>query len=344
MALDPEKIASALNLNLDDEAQGKVVELVKARIEEQLAKTGHAPFQKLRAESNVMDELTDWSTNVMMGDAPTPTNDEGWRKGVDACVVKAESRLVESLELGAKVEAENLDAFYAQEERHGKEAARLDDDAEELGLPTIEELDDDLAPNIVNGAGMDEVAVARLGRNDAVATSALSSCTGVSLFDPETKVGAIMHVYQGKVTINDAVEAMQLMDPRIEPGKLQVTLMPGAAGGVNMSHLESLHDQLEKAGITKVRDFSKEGRKSTDLILRGDGVVLAPMKPLDLGVKTDEPAVESPAKKPSVGEVLKIGKHSPAATTESLGAGGPSTGSTLKRSQSEPDLRTARRM
>ncbi len=342
MALDPEEIASALDL--DAETDREVVTLLKERIEARLGTLKLNPHQMSRAESSVMDELREWPINSAIERTAMPTSAEGWRDGVDQCLARAETRLADSFKLTATMEAENLEAFYEQKDRHGKEAARMDDEAEELGLPAVEGFSDEREPRIVNSAGMDEVAVARLGVNDAVATTALSSCTGVSLFDPETKVGAIMHVYQGKVTIDHAVEAMQLMDPRIEPGNLQVTLMPGVADGANTSHLENLRDQLSKAGITKVRDFSKEGRTSADLLVRGDGVVIAGVKTGELGVKEGGPEVETRPRRASVGEVLGMGKHSPTPKAEGHGTDGPSTGSKLKRSNSEPDLRGHRRL
>ncbi|RBP45111.1 hypothetical protein DES53_103108 [Roseimicrobium gellanilyticum] len=269
MAMDLDDIAEALEL--DYEKNKAVVDMMKERIDARLGTLKLTPMQRLQTESMVKDELAAWQSEMMYGDATVPKTTEGWRDGVDACLAKAETRLESSLKLRAEMEASNLEAYDAREEQYQKEAARMDRDAD----IRLEEYSEELPPKVVGHADMDEVAVARLGKNDAVATSALASCTGVSLYDPKTGVGAVMHVYQGKITIQDALEAMQTMDAGIKASELQVTLMPGSAKGVNMSHLESLHDQLSEAGITQVRDFSKEGRTSSTLLLRGDGVVIS---------------------------------------------------------------------
>jgi hypothetical protein len=357
MAMDPEDIAEALEL--DYETNKAVVDMMKQRIDARLGTMGLTPMQRRQAESNVRDELREWQSEYAYGSGTKPTNREGWRDGVDACVAKAEKRMESSLKLRAEMEASNLVAFHAQEERHQKEAARMD---RESGIQ-LEEFSEDRRPNVVGHAGMDEVTVARLGRNDAVATSSLASCTGVSLFDPETGVGAVMHIYQGKITIQDALEAMQTAHPGVDPKNLQVTLMPGSVKGVNMSHLESLYEQLAKEGITQVRDFSKEGRTSTSLLLRGDGVVIStteaekvamaptglgspdsrsrsesvdstdslelpiPRMPENLPTLPDTPEPDTPglpevaprARRASVGEMLGMGKHAPAKKSVELG-------------------------
>jgi hypothetical protein len=269
MAMDTEDIAEALEL--DYERNKTAVDMMKGRIDARLDALKLAPMQRLQAESMVKDELAAWQFEVMYGGAALPRTTENWRDGVDACVAKVEEGMAASLKLRAEMEASNIEAYAAREEQYQKEAARMDDDA----TINLEEYSEELAPNVVGHADMDKVAVARLGRNDAVATSALASCTGVSLYDAKTGVGAVMHVYQGKITIQHALAAMQSLDAGIKASDLQVTLMPGNAKGVNMSHLESLHEQLASAGITQVRDFSKEGRTSSTLLLRGDGVVIS---------------------------------------------------------------------
>ncbi len=208
----------------------------------------------------------------------------------------------------------------------------MDREADSLGLPKVEEYSEERRPKLVGGAAMDKVAAARLQEDEALFTTSLASCTGVTLYDPQTKVAAIIHVYQ-KASIQDALTAMQKIDPNVDPSRLQVTLMPGALKGVNMSHLEKLRHELGEAGITHVRDFSKEGRTSGELMIKGDGVVIAQMKPLQW-----ETQVEQKPKKTSVGESLGLGKYAPTHQGESQGADISSPGK-LKRSQSAPDLR-----
>lgn len=380
--MNPEHIAEALEL--DYEKNKEIVDLMKERIDARLGTMGLTPMQLRQAESNVRDELEAWQFEYVYGSGTKPTTTEGWRDGVDACIANAEKRMESSLKLRAEMEASNLVAYHAQEERHQKEAARMDRDA----TIKLEEYSDDRRPNVVGHADMDEVTVARLGRNDAVATSALASCTGVSLYDPGTGVGAVMHVYQGKITIQDALEAMQTAHPGVDPKNLQVTLMPGSAKGVNMSHLESLHEQLAKEGITQVRDFSKEGRTSTTLLLRGDGVVIStteaekltmaptglgspdsrsrsesvdstdsielpmPRTPENLPPLPDSPEPDTPdlpevaprARRASVGEMLGMGKHAPAKKSVELGEDVSGPGSRLNRSNSEPNLKGTRRL
>ena len=274
-----------------------------------------------------------------------PTTEDGWLKGVEKYLERAGKSIESSLAFTTEIEEEHSTMFNHKKEEYKREAERLDEEAEELGLPSVEALREVDGPTILSGASMDEVTARRLGPGEAIGTSALASCTGVTLFDPTTKVGAVMHVYQGKVTIEHALAKMRAIDPTVDPRRLQVTLMPGTAEGANMSHLESLRDQLSTAGITKVRDFSKEGRTSSDLLLKGDGTVVAGLKTgeststslssttstsTSTSTTTNEPAPESPAKKPSVGEVLGIGKRGSSSTTlgPSVGQGtsSPSTG------------------
>lgn len=334
MPLDPEKIASALDL--DEDIDAELITVIKERIEKRLDEL-HLDKQQMRtAESIVLSELGEWPTNAAVAREamPTRTDKDGWLKGVEKCMERAGKQLEDDFALTTEIEDENLSAFNHQKEEHKKEAERLDEEAEELGLPTVEELREVGGPSILSGASMDEVTARRLGEGEAIGTGALASCTGVTLFDPVTKVGAVMHVYQGKVTIEDALAKMQEIDSTVDPSRLQATLMPGTVHGVNMSHLESLREQLSSAGITKIRDFSKEGRTSSDLLLKGDGGVVAGLKTgesTSTSTTKDELDPEVPAKKPSVGEVLGIGKRASTSTSTSLGQGmGQGAGSPSK--------------
>ncbi len=132
------------------------------------------------------------------------------------------------------------------------------------------------------GVGMDKFQVLHLKESDySLRTDALSSCTGVSLYDPVSQVGALIHVYTKKSypKLQDkmipAMEAeAKKQGLKLGPvGGIQAALMPGISEGVNMSHLEDIYVALRIAGISLIRDFSKEGRKSGSFRLTFGGKV-----------------------------------------------------------------------
>jgi hypothetical protein len=335
MALTPEEITSALDLV--EGAGNALATSLCTRINARLGALALGASQRSRAEDEVIQELKGWAERILTEEAPKPTTPGDWEKGVDQCLANAEKTLEHVLKSAVDDEVENEHAFEEREVRQKEEAEKMGGEAEELGLPEVEDYSEDRQPDVLRVARMDEVVAALLQENEAVATMSLASCTGVSLFDPATKVGAMMHVYQGEVTVQQALDAMRAVDPTVDPRRIQVTLMPGIADGVNTSHLESLHTQLASAGITKVRDCNKEGRTSPTLVLRGDGVVIADMKRLTLAMteapkvggpkKEEGPKTEESAKKPSVREALGMAKGPSPGSGAVLGTGVPGAGS-----------------
>jgi hypothetical protein len=343
MPLDPNAIADALELDLNVGGNLATVMAVTAHLDFQIAQMNLIPYARMRAESLVTAELGDWRFNSTAGGPPMPANIPGWLNGADQCLVNATVRLQGELQFSAQSVASNEQAYQDRKLQHQAEAERMDEEAPGLGLPTVQEIDSDNEPVKLGMARMDEVVAAQLDEHEAIGTIALSSCTGVTLFDPETNVGAVMHVYEGNVTIDDAVEIMQEIDPDVDPARLQVILMPGVSEGVNMSHLASLHSQLAGAGITQVRDLSREGRTAGELWLKGDGTVLGDMNPMSMALQNEAPQVAKRERSASVGEVLGMGKHAPK-KTEGVGeeVSGPET--RLKRSNSEPNLKGGRKL
>jgi hypothetical protein len=334
MPLELEDIASALQL--DVETDKEVVESMKGRIEAWLKEMDLDDAAKANAEKFVELEMRKWVAEAQVAEIDMPTGIEDWYKGLDQRLSVAGKNVVGRGELMERNKEDTIEAHGAQKVRHKNEAERMDEGAEEMGLPKVEAFSDDHAPKIAGGAGMDKVAVARLGENEALATGALASCTGVTLFDPETKVGAVLHIYQGKVTIQDALAEMQKVDPNVAPERLQATLMPGVAEGVNMSHLESLRLQLSEAGITKVRDFSKEGRTAGDILLTGDGSVIADIEPQKWVAKTDAPEV---VRKASVAEALGMERQSKAHKSGELGTDIDTTETRMKQAGAKSNSR-----
>jgi hypothetical protein len=159
-----------------------------------------------------------------------------------------------------------------------------DNIAKERGLPTLLPFDAEAPENLPSEdchiASMNVPAAAKLDGSNLVFTIGLSSCTGVTLYDPETKVGAVMHVYDSKSKVTDALDRMKELDDSVSPGRLQATIMPGMTDGVNKAHLETIHNQLQAAGVPpgNVRDFSLEGRIAESVYLHQGGAVSANLK------------------------------------------------------------------
>jgi hypothetical protein len=328
MPFSTEDIASALELSRKSDQA--IIAAIKARLEEKVEGLKLPPGDKGNLEMMVQGELGSWLTNAEIQGRQLPNNQAEWLQAADECVASAQIRLAKELNASAKQRAGDEAVKSAQKEEQRQYSEHMEREAGGLGLPRIEEYVDELTPDIVGDVGMDKVLAARLEEHQGLVTSSLSSCTGVTLFDPETRVGALMHVYEGKVSIPDALKAMRDVDPSIEPSRLQATLMPGNSGGVNASHLGSVHDQLSKAGITKVRDFSKEGHAASTVFLKGDGSIMADIRGAKQGVHTGVSEQETTSKKPSVGEVLGMGKYARSDNSEKLGSG-LSTGDTNQK-------------
>lgn len=343
MPLDPNDIAEALELDPNVGGNLATIMAIKAHLDPQIANMPLDNYGKLRAEFHLLRQMDDWRFNSNAGGLPMPANNPAWLNVANQCLVNATAPLQSELQFSAQMDVSNLQAWQERKIRHQAEAQRMDDQASGLGLPSLQDINNDNQRRVLGMAGLDKVVAAELGANDAVGTRALSSCTGVTLYDPETKVGAVMHVYEGKVTIDDALEAMKKINPDIDPSRLQVTVTPGVSEGVNTSHLESLRDQLTTAGITRVRDLSKEGRNAGEVYIKGDGTVVGDIMPPPPKLQTEAPKVETRGRSSSVGEMLGMGKHAPK-QTEGIGeeVTGPET--RLKRSNSEPNLKSGRKL
>jgi len=347
MPLEPEEIASALNLD----EKSTVVTRVMGHIETLIGEMELTPSKEARMNELVLAELNEWGTTVL---TDQPKNEEGWLKGVAQCVKDAGKRLREEHAVSFEVETDMSTASELEEARHHEEAERMDKGAMELRLPTVLDRAEGTSA-VVGYADMGKVVAAKLEKGQALRTADLATCTGVCLFDPETNVGAMMHVYDGSgiPTIEDALEAMKAVDPELEPGRLQVVLMPGISTETgNRSHLAKLQGDLAKAGITHVRDHSKIGQKAGELLLKDDGVVIASMNREKLEMKVGGPKMESVGSGGSVGmgtpgtadagekplsvrEALAKGKTSPTlgpmGQSVGQGAGDPSTAIKVRR-------------
>ncbi|QIF00738.1 hypothetical protein [Roseimicrobium sp. ORNL1] len=268
MALTSEQISSALELDYD--ANRVAVDEMRKLINAQLGLLDSNPGMRMQLEALVTTELKAWQSAVESGEETWPTTTEDWSAKMKGRLSRAVARHEQDIKEEASAELDDVETYEAQKEQHRKEAI-LKDRESPIKLQEASETSFTVVRPM---APMDGVAAARLRANEAVGTMALASCTGVSLYDPVTKVCAVMHVFK-KADIPHALKVMQGVAPEINPRNLQVTLMPGNADGVNMAHLPVLREQLAMEGITNVRDFSREGRTSSTLTLRGDGVVFS---------------------------------------------------------------------
>jgi hypothetical protein len=331
MALTSEDIAEALGL--DYEKHTVAVDEMRKRVSERMAALDSNPMMRTRAEADVKAELLEWQSAMHLGDRPKPTDTKGWTDGVTLCLERAAKSYEESSRFAEEVDDEAEQVSVREKERTQEFGEEMDKEAEGLGLPVLR-ADTGPRPKFSVAADMGDVIAVELGADQAVRTENLSTCTGVSLFDPVTKVGAMMHVYNGtgKPTIVEALAAMKHVDSRVEPGRLQVSMMPGTFEGADThTHtLVDLHAQLSRAGITHVRDFSKEGRSADGLMLRGDGVVISTTGTAKVSVASARP--ESPdtrGRSDSVGSAdsvdMRPSPSAPVVSAKGAGGGGGST-------------------
>ncbi len=169
-----------------------------------------------------------------------------------------------------------------QAEEHRRVRKERDQLAAAQGLPEYFESEDEPEHTTVKNVVMGDYAALYLeDEKRSLVTDSLASCTGVTLYDPQSRVGALIHVYDLKDYPKISGGMIAAMQKEALAHQLQLggvadfhaALMPGNRPGVNDAHRVSIHEQLQGLGITKVRDFFEEGLQSDRMRLMFGGRV-----------------------------------------------------------------------
>lgn len=296
MAIDSDTVKFALLGNVEcNDAQARFIAEELQRV---LAERNLTGVAALNAENTVEEELNQWAEDL--AGAGQQLGGGQLRVFLQRVEQRIDANLYRQAQEEAQRQQEREDQMAAKKQGQKVEAEKKDQRAAENGLPQFQHGSADAPDDVMGEAPMNGLVVAELKDGQCIMTSALSSCTGVSLYDPKSGVAAVLHVQHNKdgpgeeedghgkeggvivkkydaVTIQNALDEMRKLAPDLDPVDLQVMLLPGDTDGVEGSHLDRLKEDLTAAGVLdhNVRDLSLEGRRGSTLFLGSGGNVTA---------------------------------------------------------------------